>query len=293
MDWIASGLFQALCFILVLSVVVVVHEFGHYLAARMVGVRVEVFSLGFGNAIVGWKRGPTEFRISWIPLGGYVRMAGEGSLEAEATGAPDEYESKRVWEKLLILVAGPVANVLLAIALYTTAYVIGVPIPAYFKEAPHVAGINSDSPAQAAGLAVGDRIVALDDTPFESWEVFETATLLRPEDTVELSVMRGDQALTLPMTIEARGKHRIGYTGIVPWCRLEVAEVSEGSAAEAAGLREGDVVRELDGEPTCSTATLGRLVQAGEGGVATLLVERGGERLELAITPTFDEESER
>lgn len=293
MDWISSGLFQLLCFVLVLSVVVVIHELGHYLAARLVGVRVEVFSLGFGNAIVGWKRGPTEWRISWIPLGGYVRMAGEGSLEAEPTGAPDEYESKRAWEKLLILAAGPVANILLAIALYTVTYVMGVPLPAYLQEPPRVAGMSEDSPARAAGLEIGDRILALDGMPMESWLIFEQSTLLRPDDTVELTVLRGEESLVVPLAIEAEGKHRVGYTGIVPWCRLEVAEVTEGSAAEAAGLQPGDVVRALDGERTCTTGSLSALVQAGKGTPSTLLVERGEESLQVALTPTYDEESDR
>ncbi len=293
MDWISSGLFQLVCFVLVLSVVVVIHEFGHYLAARLVGVRVEVFSLGFGNAIASWKRGPTEWRISWIPLGGYVRMAGEGSLEAEPTGAPDEYESKRAWEKLLILVAGPLANVLLAIALYTFAYVLGVPLPSYLREPPRVAAIAKDSPALMAGLQVGDRILALDGEPLESWVLFEQATLLRPKQTVELEILRGDERLSLPLTVEARGKHRVGYTGIVPWCRLEVARVVEGSAAEAAGLLAGDVVRFLDGERTCTTTVLGRLAQAGEGRESVLSIERGTQQLELSVTPVFDAESDR
>ena len=291
MDWVSSGLFQLFSLVLVLGVVVTVHEFGHFLAARLVGVRVEVFSVGFGNKIVGWRRGATEYRISWIPLGGYVRMAGEGSLEGEPTGAPDEFESRRAWEKLFILGAGPLANVLLAIALFSLAFLIGFPVPAYFDEPPTVAAVAPDSPAERAGLLEGDRILGLDGQAQESWQDFETSLLLRPNETVLLKVLRDGAELELPVTLEAVGPNRIGWSGILPWCRLEVASVVEASPAARAGLRIGDVIESLDGTRICATADLSKLLNEGEEQVRAFGVVRDGERLELSFAAAWNEEA--
>ena len=290
MDWISSGLFQLFSFVLVLGVVVLVHEFGHFLAARLVGVRVEVFSIGFGNAIARWRRGATEYRISWIPLGGYVRMAGEGSLEGPPTGAPDEFESRRAWEKLFILAAGPIANVLLAIALYSAAYWFGFPVPAWYEEPPRVAAVEPGSPAEKAGLREGDLVLDLDGAPQPTWRLFEQSILVRPNDEVSLGVERDGRRLQLPLSIAAEGPNRVGFSGIRAWCRVEVAQVSESGAAAAAGLRQGDVLESLDGERLCTTEALVAGLNASGGDARQLAVRRGDQRLELELAPAWNEE---
>jgi regulator of sigma E protease len=293
MDWLSGALFQLFSFVLVLGVVVLVHEYGHFLAARLVGVRVEVFSIGFGNKIFGWRRGETEYRVSWIPLGGYVRMAGEGSLEGPPTGAPDEFESRRAWEKLFILAAGPAANVLLAIALYSLSYWIGFAVPAWFQEPPRVAAVEEGSPAEQAGLLEGDEIVALNGQPQATWRGFEQAVLMRPNEEVRLRVRRDGAERELPVTIGATEKHRVGWLGIEPWCRVEVAELTAGGPAEAAGLRAGDVIERLDGERLCNNGALVAALTEGGGQERRFSLERaGGESVEIAFAPAWNEQAQ-
>lgn len=292
MDWLSGALFQLFSFVLVLGVVVLVHEYGHFLAARLVGVRVEVFSIGFGNKIFGWRRGDTEYRVSWIPLGGYVRMAGEGSLEGPPTGAPDEFESRRAWEKLFILAAGPAANVLLAIALYSLAFWIGFPVPAWFQEPPRAAAVEQGSPAEAAGVLAGDEILALDGQPQESWRSFEQAVLMRPNQQVSLRVRRDGLERDLPVTLGATKKHGVGWLGIEPFCRVEIAELTAGGAARAAGLRPGDVIERVDGERVCDPRQLVAALTAGGGQERRFSLLRDGERLETVFAPAWNEEAE-
>ncbi len=149
-----------LAFLFVLGVLVFVHELGHFLAARRIGVRVLTFSLGFGPKLLKVQRGDTEYCISALPLGGYVKMAGETPDEPR-TGAPDEFLSKTKWERFQVLIMGPLMNIVLAVALWAVVLAQGTPVPAYLDDAPVVAYVEAGSPAERVGIRPGDRFVTV------------------------------------------------------------------------------------------------------------------------------------
>ena len=151
-----------LAFVFVLGVLIFVHELGHYLMARRIGVRVLTFSLGFGPKLVSVRRGDTDYCISAIPLGGYVKMAGE-TVEDERTGATDEFLSKTKWQRFQVLVAGPVMNILLAIVVLAFVLYQGADVPAYEQQPPVVGKVTDGSPAAKSGIRRGDRIVSIAD----------------------------------------------------------------------------------------------------------------------------------
>src|SRR5258708_8277131 len=142
---------------IVLGMRVLVHEWGHFVVAKAFGVRVEIFSIGFGPRLWGWKRGDTDYRISGLPLGGYVKMAGDNPLE-DRKGDPDEFLSKPRWQRVLIALAGPAMNIILSVIIVAGLYMRGSKQPAYLDRPMVLAGGLHDSTAQKAGLAAGDRI---------------------------------------------------------------------------------------------------------------------------------------
>src|SRR3954454_1772017 len=142
---------SVVAFIFVLGILVFVHEFGHYAVAKLFKVRVEVFSLGFGKRLFGFKRGDTDYRISLLPMGGYVKMAGENPMESR-TGDPGEFMSHPRWQRVLIAIAGPAMNILLAIAILTGVFMVNYSHPAYLEKPVDLAYVEADSPAAAAGL---------------------------------------------------------------------------------------------------------------------------------------------
>src|SRR5438552_5521558 len=142
-------------FVVVLGAMVVIHEFGHFIVAKFFGIRVEVFSVGFGKRLWGVKKGDTDYRVSLIPLGGYVKMAGE-NLDEQRTGAPDEFMSKPKWQRLCVAVAGPAMNILTALAIPATMAMIHHEVPAYVNKPALIHGVDRDSPAVEAGLRPGE-----------------------------------------------------------------------------------------------------------------------------------------
>src|SRR5688572_15849630 len=186
-----------LAFLFVLGVLIFVHELGHFLAARRHGVRVLTFSLGFGPKILTFKRGDTEYCVSAIPLGGYVKMAGENP-EDPRSGHPDEFLSKTKWQRFQILFAGPAMNIILAVAI--TAFVLayqGVQVAVYRDEPAVVGSVITGSPAEKGGLRRGDRIVNVAGDIIETWNDLEIAIgIRRPGRDVTITVVRDGQTVT-------------------------------------------------------------------------------------------------
>src|SRR6202165_313489 len=151
---------------LVLGLMILVHEWGHFIVARFFGVRVDVFSIGFGPRLFGWKRGATDYRVSALPFGGYVRMAGQDLSEVDSadvapTGASDELMSKPRWQRALISVAGPTVNLIMPLLLLRGFFCIrGLPYPSYLDKPPVIAAMKANDPLAKAGVAGGDRITA-------------------------------------------------------------------------------------------------------------------------------------
>jgi regulator of sigma E protease len=223
MDFLSGLWFYLVPFLVILSVVVFVHEFGHYLIARRNGVRVDVFSIGFGTELFGWTdRSGTRWKLSVLPLGGYVKMHGDAdatssTIDLSALPDPDSFPSKSVWQRMAIVAAGPVANIVFAIVALSLLFAtVGRPFtPAEVGE------VQADSAAAAAGLQPGDRIVAVDDEPIESFEQLQVVVRTSPEQPLTFTIERGGGTLDLVVTperteIEDRfGQvHRIGLIGV-------------------------------------------------------------------------------
>ncbi|MCY4075967.1 MAG: RIP metalloprotease RseP [Acidobacteria bacterium] len=273
-----------LAFLFVLGVLVFVHELGHFAMARRLGIRVLTFSLGFGPKVLKVRRGDTEYCISAIPLGGYVKMAGE-SPEDRHTGAGDEFMSKSKWERFLVLVMGPAMNVVLAVLVMWIVLYQGAEVPAYEQQPPVVGRVVEDSPADRAGIAVGERIVSVAGRVVDTWEALFVAVLPRAEREIPI-VVRDAQSRerTLQIVPDARTQFAMGDLGVGPEMRAQIVSVTPGDPADRAGIAVGDVILEIDGEPVAGNDLVERI--SGSGGTPlTLTLRRGEDREQVTVTP--------
>src|SRR5947209_16573030 len=181
-----------LAMIIVLGFMILIHEFGHYAAAKFFKVRVEVFSIGFGTRLLGFRRGDTDYRISAIPLGGYVKMSGENPMD-ERTGDPAEFLSHPRWQRFVIAVAGPLMNILLAVFLLTAVYMVHYEYQAYLDQPAVIDAIRHDSPAEKAGLQRGDQIIRVDGIENPTWDQLQPKVWLSPNQPLTITIRRGDQ----------------------------------------------------------------------------------------------------
>ncbi len=190
-------------FFVVLSIIVFVHELGHFLVARWCGVKIEAFSIGFGKEVAGWNdRHGTRWKLCWILLGGYVKFAGDANAASlpntSAEHVPGSLYSKPVWQRMAVVAAGPIANFLLAIAIFAGIYMVhGVP-----NVDPIVGGVTSGSAAERAGLKAGDRIVSVDGSEIRSFGDFVQYVALHGAETMNIAVDRGGAKLTISATPE-------------------------------------------------------------------------------------------
>ncbi|MBZ5495345.1 MAG: RIP metalloprotease RseP [Acidobacteriia bacterium] len=236
-----------LAFIVVLGIVITVHEFGHFAMAKLLKIRVITFSLGFGPRLAGFTRGGTEYRVSPLPLGGYVKMAGE-AFDEERQGAPDEFQSHPKWHRLLVSLAGPFMNILLAVAIVTTSYMEGVLAYRYLIGPADVGPVIYNSVAQRAGLKSKDRIVAVNGNRVNTWQSMEIALGTAPRDALNVSVDRSGQRIELhfdtPPT-EDVDPISLGFNYMLP--RTIVQELDPNSPAQKAGLKPGDEILSVQG----------------------------------------------
>jgi regulator of sigma E protease len=265
----------------VLGIMVLVHEWGHFVVAKAFGVRVEVFSIGFGTRLWGTKRGDTDYRISALPLGGYVKMAGDNPLE-ERKGDPDEFLSKPRWQRVLIALAGPAMNIILSIVLFAGIYMYGSKQPAYLDKPMIVAGVLADSTAQRAGVLAGDRVIKVNNKENPTWDEarIELISTL-PGHTLSLVVDRNGQQLPVSVPASQSMEDIFGY----PSDRLLVGSVSPGMPAERSGMKEGDEVLKVDGKDLASPIEFPALVQVAQGRPMELEVRRGDRTLPIEVRP--------
>jgi regulator of sigma E protease len=280
---------NALAFLFALGVIVFVHELGHYLVAKAFNVRVLTFSLGFGRKLWGFRRGETDYRISLVPLGGYVNFAGQDPGERSAD--PREYLNRPRWQRVLILLAGPFANVVLAVILVAVVFMTGF-AARDAKDVPPIVGmVEEGSPADEAGLAAGDRVVTVEDEPVDNWQEFMFAVLTSPEKPLRLEYERpggagtGTRSRTL-LRPERIPRDEVGDAGVYPL--VLIGEVLPGSAAEEAGVRVGDAVLSIEGVPIQSFTALREQVVDRPGEPLDVEVLRGSERVRLQVVPRAD-----
>jgi regulator of sigma E protease len=323
---------------LVLGVMILVHEWGHFIAARMFGVRVDVFSIGFGPRLFGWKRGATDYRVSALPLGGYVRMAGQDPTEIDSadrdwahmrsgeqaktqekpglsvrseaagvseitfktaemrgvdqllrrgTGAPDELVSKPRWQRAIISFAGPFVNLIFPILLLTVYFVaVGIPYPAYQDKPVQVAAVPANSPAAAAGLRGGDKVVAIDGEQNPDWEQVEKVLAkLTPNSKLSMEVEDAGARRSLSIPVEQKDLEQperlLGFAPIRP----VLEDVAPGLPAQRAGLKENDLIAAVDGQKIQWWGEFTERVRGSNGKPVALDVDRKGQLLHLVVTP--------
>jgi len=273
-----------LAFLFVLGVLIFVHELGHFLMARRIGVRVLTFSLGFGPKLINVKRGGTDYCISAIPLGGYVKMAGENPEDAR-TGAADEFLSKGKWQRFQVLVMGPIMNLLLAVVVMAVVLYQGAQVPAY-EQQPVVIGSFADKSVGAqAGLKIGDRVMTIDGKPVDNWDQFGSAVITKAKREVAVGLVRDGKPLQITVIPAAQGKYELGDMGIYPVVHPQIDEVSPSQHAAAAGLQKGDVIVGVDAVNNIDYEHLIKTIRASENKPLVFHVKRGDTVLPITVTP--------
>ena len=276
--------------VLVLGVMVLIHEWGHFIVARMCGVRVDVFSIGFGPRLFGWKKGPTDYRVSALPLGGYVRMAGQDLSEVDSgdkppTGAPDELMSKSRWKRALISFAGPAVNLVFPIFLLTGLFAIaGVPYSAYLNAPVRVTELPPHSGNAPSPLKAGDTVLSINGLPTPSWEQALIALKqIGPSGTLKMELEDGG----LRRTVEVPAKNLSDTSQILGYAPIRpiIDQVAPGTPADHAGIREGDVITAVNGKKIDYWEQFMVATQSSDGKPMTLDVARKGTSVQLVVTP--------
>jgi len=275
---------NVVAFVIALGVIIFVHEAGHLLVAKAFDVRVLAFSLGFGKRLFGFRRGETDYRVSVVPLGGYVRLGGENP--DEVSDDPREFLNKPRWQRILVYVAGPAMNVVLAIAIMTALFSLGTSVTMSLDRIEPVVGTVLDgSPGQAAGLEEGDRLVRLDGEPIDTYQDFVMGVSLAPEKKLALTVDRHGKEIDTTLTPAKADPMGYGDAGVLPRILPRVIQVSSDSPAATAGFEAGDELLAVDGRPLAGQEDFVQYLEGHPSQPVAVSVRRGGSRLTLTVTP--------
>lgn len=278
--------------LIVLGIMIIVHELGHHLVAKWFGVRVEIFSVGFGRRLFGKVWHGTDYRLSVLPFGGYVKMAGMDAVESKIesrTDDPGEFLNHPRWQRVLIAVAGPAMNILLAIGILTGVFMVRYEHEAT-TDSPAVIGfVAPDSPAAKAGLAIGDRIVRFDNVNSPVWEDVFLKSMLNARNPIDVTVQRGDQVISKSVVPEPKGKEEIGAIGVYPARAILVEAVEPDLPADKAGFQPGDELISANGMPLRSLEQFKAFLQQDNGKPVDVTVRRGDKTVSSTVTPIYDE----
>jgi len=283
-----SGFFTAVLAVgVILGFMILIHEFGHYAAAKLLGVRVEVFSIGFGKRLFGFRRGDTDYRIAAIPLGGYVKMSGENPMD-ERTDDPGEFMSHPRWHRFIIAIAGPAMNILFAVGLLTCVYMVRYEYPAVLDEPAVIGWVVQDTPAAKAGIQVGDRIVRIDGIENPTWEQVIPREALNPNQPLDVTIERGGQTITKTIVPEPFGPNQMGSAGWAPKePSFPITDLEPGMPAEKAGMKLGDEIVSVDGQPIAGLEAMIESLKRTKEKPIEITVMRDGKPLAFTVQPVL------
>jgi regulator of sigma E protease len=286
MNDIATNLFAV---VIVLGFLIFAHEAGHFMFAKLFRVKVLVFSFGFGKRLFGFKKGDTDYRLSLIPLGGYVRMAGDNPEESTSNN-PEEFLSKPKWQRFLILVAGPAMNVLIAIVFVAALAMVGSEQVVSSK--PVIGQPEPNTPAQKAGLQKGDRIVRIKNEEIDDFDEFALLIKMNAGTPLPVVYERNGVLRTTTLTPETvdgdfgpYGRAGVPYAGLAP----VVGRVEPNTPAAAAGVRAGDRILSANGTAVAALEDYGRVSDAAKTKPVTIVVARGEQQVTLQLAPASDQ----
>lgn len=277
--------FESFWWLLVLlGAMIIIHELGHYWAAVLCDVKVDVFSVGFGPRLFGFRRGETDFRFSAILFGGYVKMTGEQPGE-KPSDDPRAFSNKPRWQRLIIVFAGPLMNIVLAVALLTGLYMVRYYKPSDSYMQAIIGWVDQGSPAASAGLQKGDRVIAVDGRENPTWDDLKEAESFNANRAFPVTVQRGGGTLKTSITPSYDETLGIGTAGWREDNDVEIGAVNPGSAADKAGIEAGDVIVSANGVPIRSSYGLPKLVEENQGKPIEVVYERDGARKTVSIIP--------
>ncbi|HUY12724.1 MAG TPA: RIP metalloprotease RseP [Terriglobia bacterium] len=272
--------------VVVLGFMIFIHELGHFMAAKRLGVRVPVFSLGFGKRLFGFKRGETDYRVSLLPLGGYVKMAGEDPSEPH-TGDPGDFLAHPRWQRFVIAVMGPVMNIATAIILLSVLYKYHFQKPAYEEQPARIGEVDGNSPAAKAGLQPGDLVVQAGDLRNPTWEDFELKVITTTGEPIPMEVNRDGRLLQISLTPQAEGADQTGFAGLYPCLPNVIGAIEPGLPAIQAGIKPGDKIVAIDGKPVACFGSLAETLQGLKGQWLDLTVLRASHGLHFQVRPVY------
>lgn len=284
-------------FIIALGLLIFVHEFGHFIVAKRRDIKVEVFSLGFGPRLIGFKIGETDYRISLLPLGGYVKMLGEDASDENAKGDPRSFAAKSIWSRTKVIAAGPIMNLFFCLLVMPIVFMIGREEPQFLKEPPVIINVRAESPATAAGLESGDKILSVDGAEVKTWEDLLNKIIINPGATLSFRIERGGNSFTRDVAVDEIPELKGGYVGIEPMFffgnEAVIDAVKPGGPADRAGLKSGDMVKSFAGKEIKDWLDLSAKVDESKGEASEIVIVRDGQEMQFTFAPVFDESFHR
>jgi regulator of sigma E protease len=279
--------------LLSIGILIFVHELGHFLMARVAGIRVEVFSIGWGKSVVSFMWKGTKIQLGWIPFGGYCKMAGDSPKDS-TSGSPDEYYSSPPLGRIVVALGGPVFNYLFAAILLSLVVLIGYQVRTYsnriiLAKSVETVGTAKRTPAQTSGLRDGDVIVEIGGKPISNWDDITENIVRNALRPISIKVARDGAPVALSVVPELDRETGRGVIGIHPWVEPVVGEVQNGEPAEAAGLKPGDRILSVDGVKIGNHVDFYNAIQGKSGKAVPFAVDRGGKNLELYLIPRLVE----
>lgn len=264
----------------VLGILVFVHELGHFYVAKKVGIRVLKFSLGFGPKLFGFKKGDTQYLISALPLGGYIKLDGEDAFEEGYVAKPGDYMAAPWWGRVLMALAGPMANLVMAFLIFIMLGLVGFNAPDYSTS---VGKVGSGSIAQQIGIVEGDRIISIDGKEVKSWYgLYTEIQSAASKDSFALGIDRAGQRMMVYFPASQRTKILESIKPAVP---PQLGEIYPGFPAHQAGLNAGDIILGINNRPVSTWDEMKEIISANAGKETSLLIERGSDTFRVRLTP--------